>query len=105
MKIRVIDLLNMISRGEELPKRIKYDDKIYYMVGNNDYENYEYEETPTLLFAVGSTSYINDDIDILDEEDEEDKKIERMTASSTNSFNQALVDKINEIIDYINKEE
>lgn len=38
-----------------------------------------------------------------DEIIEEDKKIERMTAISTNSFNQALVDKINEIIDVINR--
>ena len=28
MRIKIIDLLNMISKGEELPKRIKYDDKI-----------------------------------------------------------------------------
>lgn len=107
MKIRVIDLLNMISRGEEVPKKIKYDDQIYYMVGNNDYENYEYEETPTLLFAVGSTSYINEEIEILDEE--EDKKIEKLlmidgTANILLAVNQTRR-KINEIIEKLNKEE
>ena len=107
MKIRVIDLLNMISKGEEVPKKIKYDHQIYYMVGNNDYENYEYEETPTLLFAVGSTSYINEEIEILDEE--EDKKIEKLlmidgTANILLAVNQTRR-KINEIIEKLNKEE
>lgn len=120
MKIKIIDLLNMISKGEELPKKIKYDDKIYYMVGNNDYENYEYEETPTLLFAVGSTSYINDDIEIIEDTPKEDKKIEKfkdyipigLTSVGADFRKQDVFeslikigDKINEIIDFINKGE
>ena len=64
-KIKVIDLLNMISKGEELPSKIMYQDKIYYMVGNNDYENYEYDEEPTLMYAIGNTHNINDEIERL----------------------------------------
>ena len=108
--MRVIDLLNKIANGEEVPKKIKYDDQIYYMVGNNDYENYEYEETPTLLFAVGSTSYINEEIEILDEEEDkkEDKKIEKIDLiDDYTPYIQfrVTVNKINEIIDKLNKEE
>lgn len=120
--MKIIDLLNKIANGEELPKKIKYDDKIYYMVGNNDYENYEYEETPTLLFAVGATSYINEEIEILDEEEDkkEDKKIEKLGhwvdvktwvkgndletgLGEQSDFNKNVFYKINEIIDYINR--
>jgi hypothetical protein len=105
MKIRIIDLLNRIANGEEVPSKIMYQDKIYYMVGNNDYENYEYDEEPTLMYAIGNTHNINDDIEII----EEDNKIEKLlmidgTANILLAANQTRR-KINEIIDKLNKEE
>lgn len=103
----IIDLLNRIANGEELPKKIKYDDKIYYMVGNNDYENYEYDEEPTLMYAIGNTHNMNDEVEII----EEGKKIEKIEKidliDDYTPYIQFRVtaNKINEIIDYLNKEE
>lgn len=118
--MRVIDLLNKIANGEEVPSKIMYQDKIYYMVGNNDYENYEYDEEPTLMYAIGNTHNINDDIEIIEEDKKENKKIEkfkdyipigltRMGADfrKEDVFDSLMKigDKINEIIDKLNKEE
>ena len=68
--MKVIDLLNKIANGEELPEKIKYQDNIYYMVGNNDYENFEYEEEPTLMYALGSTHHITDEVEIIEDKQE-----------------------------------
>ena len=35
--MRVIDLLNMISKGEEVPEKIKYEDDSYIHIGNYCY--------------------------------------------------------------------
>ena len=112
--MKIIDLLNKIANGEEVPSKIMYQDKIYYMVGNNDYENYEYDEEPTLMYAIGNTHNINDDIEIIEDISKEDKKIEKIDFDLLQSFEddddkyisiEAICKKIDEIIDYINKEE
>ena len=97
--MRVIDILNKIANGEEVPEKIKVDDKYYCYDETDSAEFYRYR---TILEDELLTDYanLNDEVEII----EEDKKIEKLTASSTNMFNQALVDKINEIIDYLNKE-
>lgn len=112
--MKIIEILNKIANGEELPKKIKYDDKIYYMVGNNDYENYEYEEEPTLMYAIGNTHNVNEEVEVI----EEDKKIEKIIPTSLKGIDNldekieiahidtiSAIDKINEIIDVINKGE
>ena len=71
--IRVIDLLNKIAKGEEVPKKIKkiweyeykYDElrnEYHYM----NHENKRFDED-WLIFSM-----INDEIEILDEEEFED---------------------------------
>lgn len=96
--MKIIDLLNKIANGEEVPKKIKYVDDIYINIDEHCYFCEETNETLSQnIYA--EFSRLNDEVEII----EEDKKIERMTAISTNSFNQALVDKINEIIDVINR--
>lgn len=34
--IRVIDLLNKIANGEELPKKVLIDDEVYYLINDED---------------------------------------------------------------------
>lgn len=77
-KIKIIDLLCLISNGEEVPKEIKWEDTIY---GYSDYDK-DYLEFPFSkdeykgLFDMKDsilTQYLNDEVEILD--DEEDKDI------------------------------
>ena len=116
--MKIIDLLNKIANGEEVPKKIKYNNNIYYEVGLGCYENYEIEE-PTLIYAIGNTGHLNDEIEII----EEDKKIYKLDWVEGNTFNKIqensylsrkeiqLLDsnfkeignKINEIIDKLNE--
>lgn len=69
--IRVIDLLNKIANGEEVPKKIKYNDDEYIHI-----DNYCYfcEETNEILSqnTYAEFSRLNDEIEILDEEEFED---------------------------------
>lgn len=105
--MKVIDLLNMISKGEEVPKKIKY-----------DYNEWEYDENLKTYYCGTCTLlnkykyiYLNEEVEIL----EEDKKIEKIRQlceyPNTDTYEcwsvkeDILVDKINEIIDYLNKGE
>jgi hypothetical protein len=105
----VIQLLNKIANGEDVPKKIKYEDNIYIHV-----DNYCYfcEETNEILSQniYAEFSRLNDEIEII----EEDKKIEKLDYAHPDiecSYNESQLllrikenkKKINEIIDHINK--
>ena len=115
--MKVIDLLNKIANGEELPDKIFYD--------GNDYKLVEYGETTKLyqclsepyeLFNI-NTDRLNEEVEII----EEDKKIKKIDLSEwaeitysedwemlTKDFNRnsnLFVKKINEIIDYLEEKE
>ena len=113
--MKVIDLLNKIANGEEVPKKIIYDGDIWeYDKLSNDYEMFD-ESGDLYLFQeeLYVTRALNDEIEII----EEDKKIEKI--KSLNNVgdcpnlvefgdkqqlnNHILKDKINEIIKEINK--
>ena len=72
-KIKVIDLLNMISKGEEVPKKIKYEKDTYIHIDNYCY----YCEDTNLILSdriFAEYSKLNDEVEIL----EEPKKIEKL---------------------------
>ena len=114
-KIKIIELLNMISRGEEVPKCFKVNNHTWKW-NVNSYQNELYGE-----FAVTGLRYdlsnLNDEVEII----EEDKKIEKLKIVENGSINsyalldkngtkcaltkhsKIIADKINKIIDYINK--
>ena len=73
-KIKIIELLNMISRGEEVPKKIKYKDIIFdYKKEKGDYES-EYGQF--FLDWVELNEYgLHDEVEII-EEDKKDEEIE-----------------------------
>ena len=80
-KMTVIQLLNKIANGEEIPEKIKYELKI------NTYLHCHY--VPECL---------NDEVEII----EEDKKIEKFKFGKIeDSEHYEIKRKINEIIDYI----
>jgi hypothetical protein len=108
--MKVIDLLNKIANGEEVPEKIKYKDIIFdYKKEKGDYES---EEGQFFLDWVELNEYgLHDEVEII----EEDKKIEKITMRAglvgdiDNKLENldinimAVEDKINEIIDYINR--
>ena len=124
MKIKLYKLLEMIDKGEELPKEIIYNRKIYKKA---HYFNSYYNEVNEELFEkitenndTDTIGYIEIEI-IENDEDVEDTKIKPLEINeneddlriksesgnwlSINSTDRVLAHKINEIIKYINKEE
>ena len=69
-KIRVIDLLNKIANGEEVPSKIKYDNIIF------EYDGDYYSSENNVLFEEYCyvTTSLNDEVEVI----EEDKKIEKL---------------------------
>lgn len=119
-KIRVIDLLNMISKDEDIPKRIKYCG-VYYKYDLYDYFNEDEDDgddEPLSSWIDFSKKDLNDELEII----EEDKLINPIAVFTDNGINyylynkygtkcslsthdKVIVDKINEIIDKINLED
>lgn len=103
-KIRVIDLFNKRANGEEIPEKIKYNGEIYYLNDGNysTYNKYGYLKR-FFQWEWSLFEHLNDEIEII----EEDKKIKNI---GTIYFNETPTEailhrKIEEIIDYINKED
>ena len=114
--MKVIDLLNKIANGEEVPKKIKWGEfeLEWEELGFHDYK---FLGTGNhLLFQGFATSVLNDEVEIIEE-----KKIKRLQSCGDNlyseyigqwlvnkenytEYDELLMNKINEIIDYINKE-
>ena len=125
-KIKVIDLLNMISKGEEVPKKIKYQNYIYEYQHRRDTEssfNYMCNENGEYLSRrYFIDNILNDEVEIIEEnakEPQEHKIPEKLTKTTlygvpilnkkelsnitlTNKRDIVYIkDKINEIIDYL----
>ena len=115
--MKVIDLLNKIANGEEVPKRIRYKGDCWYIKQNytNTLPYYSNGYNKDNLFTGEEEEYfsqsLNDEIEII----EEDKKIEKLSILTFSDLldmpKEELVDvikeqrfKINEIINHLNKE-
>lgn len=72
--MKIIDLLNKIANGEELPKKFKYYGYIFeYDTNHSRYESYFDEQIWTLQDFVNINDNLNDELEII-----EDKKIEKI---------------------------
>lgn len=119
MKIKIIDLFNKIYNQEDVPRKIILDNHIWeYLSEYNDYKN----EDNDYLFGYYIANY-DDVYDFLSKEleiIEEDKKIEKLNIENdspthfyiTNEYgtkcgltkhSKMIADKLNEIIDVVNK--
>ena len=120
--MKIIELLTLIAKGEEVPKKIKYDDDIYIHVDNYCYYCQETNEILSQnIYA--EFSRLNDEVEIIEEEKEIEKKIEKkiekiiismddvsmpyVTNNKYQRLSYSEVDllfasKINELIDVIN---
>ena len=108
--IKIIDLLNKIANGEEVPKKIKL------LYANDEYtEMYEYnhwvgdytmigEKENLCLFSCfvfgtnNSKNRLNDEIEILDEEDEFEDIEEFVFGEVEDAAHYEMKDKINQLI-------
>lgn len=114
--IKIIDLLNKIANGEDVPKEIKYDGLIYTW-DINKYLHYrdEIARECSLLEGLVVELKLNDTVKILEDNTEE---IEELKYRDTNYFNmlseeakvrwlfkyiQEDEDKINELVRAVNK--
>ena len=78
--MKIIDLLNKIANGEEVPKYIYYTGKIW---GNDNYDDYitEGDDNDTYLFmeempTCNIKTFLNDEVEIIGEEEIKEKVIE-----------------------------
>ena len=108
--MKVIELLNKIANGEEVPKKIRYNNETFTIREEKD----DYVSEKNLFTDRYSLLDLNEEVEII----EEDKKIKQITIDDEIIHeNTVLTDiglqrnlikltiKINEIIDYLNKEE
>jgi len=78
--IRVIDLLNKIANGEEVPKRIKHEGLIYNwdITGYLHYEDSHISEK-AFLEGYRTDMCLNDEVEIIEEQEEIDiQEIEKL---------------------------
>lgn len=105
MKIKIIDLLNKIANGEEIPKKIKFNYNIYEYKWSNAWQEscYINDDKYRLWEDVYLDRDLNEEVEII----EEPKKIEKMECDVENWFTPSQADieiikKVNELIDEIN---
>ena len=131
--IKIIDLLNKIANGEEVPKKIKYrdcireyDDEDKDYIARNQGENEFYLFCNVLSAATGEKfkNCLNDEVEIIEEDKENkiekienkiekiektfslyfiDSKIDCNSKDEIDYFINELIKKVDEIIDVVNK--
>ena len=99
--MKVIDLLNKIAKGEEVPKKIKYGATVfildYFSTENKEAQYISENYKKVLLEGLSTTMCLNDEVEVMD--NEEEKKMEFDNFSSY-TYNVGRVDESN-IEEYI----
>ena len=113
MKIKIIDLLNRIANGEEIPKKVIYRDKIWEYTSTvlgKGYQYYSafYEEWKTLQSQVYLEECLNDEVKIIEEQKKIEKLNDKLGVFGDNNMQKIINELnytrtiINELIDEIN---
>ena len=113
--MRIIDLLNKIAKGEEVPNKIKYRNNIY-IKDNEGLDFYVRDFGTTLLLEeINDTNYLTAKIEIIEEEKEIEelpiiKNADNTTSLQGKDYNYTmktvdviLANKINELVREIRK--
>ena len=101
--IKIIDLLNKIAKGEEVPERIKYCNEVFIFNKDNCNFLYKYQIGKCQLFGC---CRLNDEVEIIEENKIPEKinlKLDDWTTPSQCDIE--LSKKIDEIIDYLESKE
>lgn len=112
--IKVIELLNKIANGEEVPKKIKYDG-VYYTESNYVYTS---SEDDLLLPKIEYVYQLNEEVKIIEEEKKIPEKIKSngkefycdnidswIDKEKTSAYCEYLMNKYNDLIDYLKSKE
>ena len=108
--MKIIDLLNKIANGEEVPKKVKYRGEVYdyikiYKEGIR-YTNLDREQNDEYRMLIFSSNALNDEVEILEEEKKIPEKLPIYDCIDV--YNKFDIDDnrkaINEIIDYLESE-
>lgn len=117
--MKVIELLNKIANGEEVPEKIKYINSIWkYDKETKDY----FHDDLWLIYTMNSIGLTEREVEMIEEDKKEDNKIEKLdtwfgikpvNGDSPTTFKEnakyidhnteMFFEKINEIIDKVNK--
>ena len=106
--MKIIDLLNKIANGEVVPKKIKYNGEEFQFTGY-DSASKNYNNELEDLFEVLDGSMLNDEVEIIEEPQEHKipKKLDYKYRNLYGRISQCkqseipIIDKINEILDYL----
>lgn len=113
MKIKIIDLLNMVANFEEMPEKIKH--QYYDYSWNRVDKDYQKSDGDLLFRNMKITYHLNDEVEIIEEEKEIEKirmngncffseSIEAwINKEKSSAYCEFLSNKINELVDEINK--
>lgn len=120
MKIKIIDLLNMIVNDEEVPEKIKWGVHNFIWV-DCKYKAIDELSRPTLLDYIATYhDFLKDEVEIIEDKPKEIEKIEIHEDEKCKNYyiinefgtkcymtkhSKIIANKLNEIIDKINKEE
>ena len=102
-KIKLIELLNKIVNGEDLPKRIKIQEYVFEL--SKDYEHYYYNEDVEITHLINHNfSNLNEEVEILEDNTEEIEELLTIEDYECDKTDIRLNrDKINELIKAVNK--
>ena len=107
--MKIIDILNKINNGEEVPEKIKFNGDVF--IYNSTTKDYEHNIRPglddTLLFRVMNTHFITELLKAEVEVIEENKGIERLPVYPSYAYRKEDISenrlKINELVRAVNK--
>lgn len=98
--IKIIELLNKIANGEDVPEKVKYKNEIYYY--EEDEADY-YGGGIYLLYKGFDNNiemFLKDEVEIVEDTD---NKIEKIDSSQSAYIDVGeVIEKINELIDEVN---
>lgn len=103
--MKVIDLLNMISKGEEVPEKIKWNTEEWeYIEEMKDY--YSFDRHTHLLNTVfpndGIAEFLNDEIEIIEEKPTKIEELELVEIQNLWDRDIEIEKKINELTKAVN---
>lgn len=112
--MKIIDLLNKIANGEEVPETIKYNNFIY------KYDKYICDYDGDDLYLFDNTDKLNDEVEILEEEKKIPEKLEKYYDENleeyvvetyikgvkyqeifNSKYDEIIISKLNEVLDYL----
>lgn len=97
--IKIIDLLNKIANGEEVPIKINYHGDLY--VWSKERQFYELENK-NFIYLSFETKELNDEVEIIEEQEEIDiqsiKEMEKMITHGYGSNETEIAYKVNELV-------